>query len=163
MLFHNCSCTVSIPPGGAAPLGLLTPWTVRVQSRGGTKRVAPAASWEELAVIHTECVSGGLDNSAKGRKGGWDTLHTLLKQKTSHLHKTSAECVWRRGACVWWRTWRSICRFGCVYVCVFLSVFTDLNECRKSIYMHVRERVCVYMPLCVSACGYASGSNPPTA
>lgn len=36
----------------------------------------------------------GLGNSAKGGESGRrHTLHTLLKHKTSHLHKTSALCV----------------------------------------------------------------------
>lgn len=71
----------------------LTLWTVRVQSPGGTKRVAPAASWEELAVIHAECVSGDWVTAPGGETAG-----------SAH----SAHC-WNRRHLTFTRQARSVC------------------------------------------------------
>lgn len=100
--FHKCSHTVDPTP--SAPLGPLTLWTVRVQSPGVTKRVAPAASWEELAVIHAECVSGD-----------WVTLPRVEEAGSTH-------CIhcWNRRHLTYTRQMRSVCGGACVcaWVCV---------------------------------------------
>ena len=101
----------------------------------------------------------GLGNSAKGRKGEQRTLHTLLKQKTSHLHKTSAQCVWR-GLCVCvcvcvWKHLR-ICMH--LHVGVSVSIYISIGVCKC---LFISMLWSVFVRVSASACGYASGRNPP--
>lgn len=149
------------------PGGPLTLWTVRVQSWSVTKRVAPAASWEELAVIHAECVSG--DWVTLPREGKAGSTHCTHCWNRRHLTYPRQVCSVCGGACVCVCLYMKEHLHICMHVCISLLVFTyDINRrvfmhlcLAMSSCVHVRElHVCA--SLCVSTCGYASGQTLPT-
>lgn len=81
----------------------------------------------------------GLGNSARGGESGRrHTLHTLLKHKTSHLHKTSAQCARRERV-----------RVGLVPACV--------RACAQKHLQDLNVRVCSKRA-CVHACVSADAS-----
>ena len=117
--FHTRLHTESAPPRRHR-LGPLTLWTVRVQSWGGTKRVAPAASWEEPAVIHAECVSGDWVTLPREEKAGsTHCTHCWNRRHLTYTRQVRSVCG---GACVCMRIWNSICRFACMCVSPSVSV-----------------------------------------
>lgn len=107
-----------------APLGPVTRWTVRVQSRSVTKRVAPAASWEELAVIHAECVSGDwVTLPRKGKAGSAHYTHCWNWRHLTYTRQVHSVCA--GPVCMQAHGWAS----GYLCACVCLSAGLYLLWC----------------------------------
>lgn len=116
--FPNCSHTHTHSwshPGGTP----LTLWTVRVQSSSVTKRVAPAASWEELAVIHAECVSGDwVTLPREGKAGSTHCTHCWNRRHLTYPRQVCSVCV-----CVYMKEHLQICMLVLVFMyCISRSL-----------------------------------------